>query len=158
MTSDIDCYVRNCYNCQCAKILRDKTPGLLKPLPIPERPWQHISMDFHKVLTDRDGYDTVMLLVDCFRKRPISLLCNKNIDTKGTARLYINFSYRIYRLLDTIVSDHGPQFILAFWNKFTRILGIKLKLSTAYHPQTDRQTEIANQYLDQKLCSFVNYF
>jgi transposase InsO family protein len=56
------------------------------------------------------------------------------------------------------VSDRGPQFISAFWNEFTSILGIKLKLSTAYHPQTDGQTEIVNQYLDQRLRPFVNYF
>jgi hypothetical protein len=56
------------------------------------------------------------------------------------------------------VSDRGPQFISAFWDEFTSILGIKLKLSTAYHPQTDGQTEIVNQYLDQRLRPFVNYF
>ena len=158
MTSDIDRYVRNCHDCRRATIPRDKTPGLLKPLPIPERPWQHISIDFHELPTDRNGYNMVMLIVDRFGKRPISLPCNKNIDAKGAARLYINYPYRIYGPPDTIVSDRGPQFISAFWNEFTRILGIKLKLSTAYHPQTDGQTEIVNQYLDQRLRPFVNYF
>ena len=98
-----------------------------------------------------------MLLVDCFGKRPISIPCYKTITAKEAARLYIQYPYRIYGPLDTIVSDRGPQFISAFWDEFTRILGIKLKLSTAYHPQTDGQTEIANQYLDQKLWPFVNY-
>ena len=158
MTSDIDRYVRNCHDCRRATIPRDKTLGLLKLLPILERPWQHISMDFHELPMDRNGYNAVMLLVDRFGKRPISILCNKNIDAKGAARLYINHLYRIYRPPDTIVSNRGPQFISAFWNKFTRILGIKLKLSTAYHPQTDGQTEIVNQYLDQRLQPFVNYF
>ena len=115
-------------------------------------------MDFHAVPTDRNGYDTVMILVDRFGKRPISLPCKKNIDAKGAARLYIEYPFRIYGPPDTIVSDRGPQFISAFWDEFTRILGIKLKLSTAYHPQTDGQTEIVNQYLDQRLRPFVNYF
>jgi transposase InsO family protein len=158
MTTDIDRYVRNCNDCCRSKIPRDKTPGLLKPLPIPERPWQHVSIDFHEVPTDRNGYDTVMLIVDRFGKRPISLPCKKSIDAKSAARLYINYPFRIYGPPDTIVSDRGPQFISAFWNEFTRILGIKLKLSTAYHPQTDGQTEIVNQYLDQRLRPFVNYF
>jgi hypothetical protein len=59
-------------------------------------------MDFHELPTDRDGYNTVMLLVNRFGKRPISLLCNKNINAKGAARLYINYLYWIYRLPDTM--------------------------------------------------------
>jgi hypothetical protein len=158
MVTDIDRYVRNCNDCRRSTIPRDKTPGLLKPLPIPDRPWQHISIDFHELPTDRDGYDMVMILVDRFGKRPFSIPCHKNIDAKEAARLYIHYVYRIYGPPDTIVSDRGPQFISAFWNEFTRILGIRLKLSTAYHPQTDGQTEIVNQYLDQRLRPFVNYF
>ena len=56
------------------------------------------------------------------------------------------------------MSNYSLQFILAFWNEFTQILGIKLKLSTVYHPQTDGQTEIINQYLDQRFRPFINYF
>jgi transposase InsO family protein len=103
-----------------------------------------VSVDFHELPRDRSRYDTVMILVDRFGKRTISILCKKNIDAKGAARLYIDYLYRIYGPPQTIVSDRGPQFISAFWDEFTCILGIKLKLSTAYHPQTDRQTEIVN--------------
>src|SRR5271156_2516297 len=115
-------------------------------------------MDFHELLKDRHRYDTALILVDRFGKRPISIPCHKTIDAKETARLYIQYPYRIYGPPQTIVSDRGPQFISAFWKEFTSILGIKLKLSTAYHPQTDGQTEIVNQYLDQRLRPFVNYF
>ena len=158
MTTDIDQFVRNCNDCRRSLVPRDKTPGLLKPLPIPDRPWQHVSMDFHEMPKERQGYDTVMLVIDRFGKRPISIPCRKTVDAKEAARLYIQYPYRIYGPPLTIVSDRGPQFISAFWKEFTRILGIKLKLSTAYHPQTDGQTEIANQYLDQRLRPFVNYF
>ena len=78
-----------------------------------------------------------MILADRFGKRPFSIPCHKSIIAKEAARLYIHYPYRIYRPLDTIVLDRRPQFILAFWDEFARILGIKLKLSTAYHPQTD---------------------
>jgi transposase InsO family protein len=115
-------------------------------------------MDFHELPKDRNGYDTVFVNVDRLGKRVISIPCQKTITAEEAARLYITYIYRIYRPPDTIVSDWGPQFILAFWNEFTQILGIKLKLSTARHPQTDEQTEIANQYLDQKLRPFANYF
>ena len=158
MTADIDRYVRNCNDCRRSTIPRDKTPGLLKPLPIADRPWQHISVDFHELPKDKRGYDTVLLFVDRFGKRTISIPCQKTIDAKETARLYIRYVYPIYGPPLTVVSDRGPQFISAFWKEFTSILGIKLKLSTACHPQTDGQTEIANQYLDQRLRPFVNYF
>ena len=55
-----------------------------------------------------------MIVVDCFGKCPFSILCYKDIDAKEAAQLYIYYVYRIYGLLDTIVSDRGPQFILAF--------------------------------------------
>ncbi len=157
MTTDIDRYIRNCSTCRRTTVPRDKTPGLLKPLPIPDRPWQHVSMDFHEMPPDRDGYDTVMVIVDRLGKRAFSIPCKKTITAKETAECFIDRVYRIYGPPDTIVSDRGPQFISAFWKEFTGILGIKLKLSTAYHPQTDGQTEIMNQYLDQRLRPFVNH-
>jgi hypothetical protein len=64
-----------------------------------------MSIDFYKVPADCNGYDTIMIFVDRFGKRPISLLCRKNINAKGAARLYIDYPYWIYGLLDTIVSD-----------------------------------------------------
>src|SRR5947207_10917003 len=87
-------------------------------------------MDFHELPKDCGGYDTVMILVDCFGKRPISIPCYKTITAKEAACLYIQYPYQIYGPPDTIISDHGPQFISAFWDEFTCILGIKLKLSS----------------------------
>jgi hypothetical protein len=83
---------------------------------------------------DYNGYDIVIILVNHFGKRPFLIPYYKNINAKEAARLYIYYIYRIYGLLDTIISDCRPQFISAFWNEFTRILGIRLKLSIAYHP------------------------
>ena len=71
-------------------------------------------MDFHELPRDRDGYDTVFVNVDRLGKRVISIPCDKTITVEGVARLYITHIYWIYRPLDTIVSDWGPQFILAF--------------------------------------------
>ncbi len=65
------------------------------------------------------------------------------------AELYIQHIYCSKGVPDLIVSDQGPQFISNFWKEFCRILGVKLKLYTAHHPQTDGQTEIINQYIDQ---------
>jgi transposase InsO family protein len=60
------------------------------------------------------------------------------------ARFYIDAIFRYKGPSESIVSDRGPQFVSHFWKEFCRILGVKLKLSTAYHPQTDGQTEIIN--------------
>ena len=75
-----------------------------------------------------------IIVVDRFGKRLFSIPCHKDIDAKEAARLYIHYVYRIYGPPDTIVFDHSPQFISAFWNEFTWILGIKLKLFTVYYP------------------------
>jgi predicted aspartyl protease len=158
MNSDIDIFVAACQSCRRASTPRDKTPGLLKPLPIPERPWQHISMDFMSFNKDRHGYDNVFVVVDRLGKRPFSLPCYKTAKAKDAAWLYYEHIYRIYGLPDTIVSDRGPQFISAFTNELTLLLGIKFQLSTAEHAQTDGQTEIVNQALQQRLRHFVNHY
>ena len=85
-----------------------------------------------------------MIIVDRFSKHLFLIPCHKDINAKEAAWLYIYYVYRIYGPPDIIISDCGLQFISAFWNEFTWILGIKLKLSTAYHPQTNGQTEIIN--------------
>jgi hypothetical protein len=101
-------------------------------------------MDFYELPLDRNGYNTILILVDRFGKHTVSIPCNKTIDAKETACLYMKYAYRTYRPLQTIVSNRRLQFISTFWNEFTSILGIKLKLSTAYYLQTDGQIEIVN--------------
>jgi transposase InsO family protein len=155
---DVAQFVRNCHSCQRAKTPRDRAPGLLQPLPIPDRPWQHIAMDFKSFPKDKYGNDMIYVVVDRLGKRAYSIPCKKTITAKDMARLYISHIWRTHGPPDSIVSDRGPQFISEFWREFCRILGIKLKLSTAYHPQTDGQTEIMNQYIDQRLRPFVNYY
>jgi len=86
----------------------------LKPLLIPERPWQYILMDFYVLPTDHNGYDIAIILVDRFGKCPFLISCYKNIDAKEVAWLYIHYVYWIYGPPDTIISDRGPQFISAF--------------------------------------------
>jgi transposase InsO family protein len=95
--------------------------------------------------TDKAGMNIVCVFVDRLGKRPISVPCNKEVDARVLAQLYLVHIHRYYGPATTIVSDHGPQFISAFWEEFCWLLGTKLKLSTAYHPQTDGQTENTNQ-------------
>jgi len=85
MVIDIDHYIQNCDNCCRFIILQDKTLGLLKPLLILERPWQHILMDFYALPMDRNRYNIAIILVNCFGKRPFLILCYKNINAKEVA-------------------------------------------------------------------------
>jgi transposase InsO family protein len=151
-------YVRNCHTCRRAHAPKDLPPGLLNPLPVPERPWQHISMDFRTFPKDKHGYDAVFVVVDRLTKRPISIPCHKTIDAREMARLFIIHVYRHKGAPITIVSDRGGQFISDFWGEFCGLLGVKLKLSSAFHPQTDGQTEIVNQYMAQRLRPYVDYY
>jgi transposase InsO family protein len=100
----------------------------------------------------------IFVTVDRLSKTSVSVPCKDTINAPELARIFIDRIWRFYGPPDTIVSDRGPQFISAFWTEFNRILGTKLKLSTAAHPQTDGQTENLNQYIDQRLRPFVNYY
>jgi transposase InsO family protein len=158
LRTDVKRFVRNCQTCRRSHAPRDRPPGLLNPLPIPDRPWQHISVDFKEFPPDKSGHDMLIVFVCRLGKRSISIPCSKNTDAKETARIYLDRVWRYYGPADTIISDRGPQFVSEFWNEFNRILGTKIKLSTAAHPQTDGQTENMNQWIDQRLRPFVNYY
>ncbi len=114
MDDDIERFVSNCHSCRRSKVPRDKAPGLLHPLPIPDRPWQHISIDFKEMPPDRDGMSIVCVFVDRLGKRPISVPCNKTVDARVMAQLYLVHVHKHYGPATTIVSDRGPQFISAF--------------------------------------------
>jgi hypothetical protein len=115
-------------------------------------------MDFKSMPTSKSGYDAIFVVIDRLSKQAISTPCYKTTTAEEMAKIYLRTVYRYYGPADSIVSDRGPQFVSAFWTEFSRILGTKLKLSTAYHPQTDGQTEIMNQYIDQRLRPYIAYY
>ena len=156
--ADIDRYIANCRVCRRTTVPRDKTPGLLKPLPIPDRPWQHVSIDFKSFPKDKKGFDAIMVVVDRLGKRTISIPCQKEINAQGMAELYYDRIWRIYGTPESVVSDRGPQFISVFTQELCRLTGVKQKISTSGHPQTDGNTEIVNQWLDQRLRAFVSHY
>jgi hypothetical protein len=158
MLADVERYIYNYYFYRQASISRNKIPGLLQPLPISDRLWQYISMDFVLFNRDKYGYDNILVIINRLLKKSISIPCYKTTTTKEMVLLFIYYIWRYFRPPDSIVSDRGPQFISDFWAKFCRLFSIKFKLSTAHHPQTDGQTEIMNQYLEQRLRPFINYY
>jgi transposase InsO family protein len=154
----VEQFVENCRACRRATVPRDKKPGFLHPLLVPDRPWQHVTHDFKSFPKDKHGYDMIYVVVDRLSKQSVCIPCHKNVTARDMARMYITHIYRWRGVPESMVSDRGPQFVSQFWDEFCNILGIKVKLSTAYHPQTDGQTEIMNQYIDQRLRPFVNHY
>ena len=99
MIRDVERYVRNCHACRRADIPRDRTPGLLQPLPVPEHPWQHITMDFKSMPKDEKGFDTVFVVIDRLSKQSIFTPCFKTTTAEDMARMFIDKVYRYYGLL-----------------------------------------------------------
>ena len=85
IVTDVNRYVRNYNGYRRSTIPRDKTLGLLKPLPILKRPQQYVSIDFHELPPDHNGYNIVIILINCFSKRPFLIPCYKNINAKEVA-------------------------------------------------------------------------
>jgi transposase InsO family protein len=117
-----------------------------------------VSFDFKSFPKDRKGYDNVFVVVDRLGKRAFSLPCEKTVTAAQAAELYYTHIWRIYGTPETVTSDRGPQFVSAFTDELCKLTGVKQKLSTAYHPQTDGNTEVLNQYINQRLRPFVNHF
>jgi len=97
-----------------------------------------------------------MTVVDSVSKRVHFIPTYMTVTAEGAARLFLHQVWKLHSLLKCVISDRGPQFIARFTKELYRLLGIKLVSSTAWHPQTNRQTERVNQELDQYLWLFVN--
>ena len=154
-------YLKNCpVSCKLAR--HTSPPPLLRPLPVPDSPWRDLSVDFVGPLPTLDGFNMFMVVVDRLTKMRHYIPCTAKEAESGTsapamARLFVDHIFRLHGLPDTIMSDRGSQFISALWEHLTSSLGITHKLSTAYHPQTDGQTERANQDLEKYLRRYVGW-
>ena len=145
---------------QKSKSSRDGYSGLLNPLPIPDRPWTDISIDFVTGLPESKGHNAILMVVDRFSKMHHYIPCTTDEEgttAEETARMLIKHVWKVHGLPTTIISDRGPQFVSLVWKSLCVMLGIKAKLSTAFHPETDGQSEISNQEMERYLRTYVNY-
>lgn len=157
MLAYVEKWVKNCHTCRRANPSREAHQGVLKPLPIPERTWRDISMDFITHLPASQNHDAILVVVDRLTKMRHLIPCKATCDSAETARLYLQYVWKLHGLPTTIISDRGPQFVSEFWKHLNRSLEINSLLSTAVHPQTDGQTERFNAVLEQYLRAYVSY-
>jgi hypothetical protein len=158
MYIDIKLYVRSCLVCQRTKSENRKPAGLLKPLPIPTRRWQCVTMDFIVQLPKtKSGYDAIMVVVDKLTKRAYFIPTTTTATAPDTALLYFkNVSKNGHGIPEIIVSDRDSKFTSLFWKSLWSLLDTKLAMSTAFHPETDGQTERMNRTLEQMLRAYAN--
>ncbi|KAJ9555226.1 hypothetical protein OSB04_009840 [Centaurea solstitialis] len=156
MKLDVASYVEKCVTCLQVKAEHQKPYGSLQPLDIPEWKWEHITMDFvTKLPRTLRGHDTIWVVVDRLTKSAYFLEMRETLPMDQLAKLYIKEVVRRHGVPLSIVSDRDSRFTSQFWHGLQEGLGRKLKLSTAYHPQTDGQSERTIQTLEDMLRSCV---
>ncbi len=153
----IEAYVKGCSVCQRTKLSHLGPIGYLKPLEVATQPWTEISMDFVEQLPRSGPHDSILVVVDRLTKWAIFIPTTTTLGADGLANLLRDHVFAQHGLPKAIVSDRGSKFVSQLWRTLTSRLGINLRLSTAFHPQTDGQTERVNQVLEQYLRIFTAY-
>ena len=155
MGEDVQAYVKSCLVCQLDKTEKKKMAGLLQPLPIPEKPWQSISMDFILGFPKAWECKSIFVVVDRFSKYSVFMAAPEACPAEEAANLFFSHVVKHFGLPKDIISDRDARFTGRFWVELFKLLGLELKFSTANHPQTDGQTERINGLLEEYLRHYV---
>jgi hypothetical protein len=152
MKKDVAAHVALCDICQRVNTEYQRPAGLLQPLKVPEWKWEEIGMDFIVGLPrTRDGYDSIWVIVDRLTKVDHFIPVKITYTGVKLAELYKSRIVCLHGVPKRIVSDRGTQFTSRFWGKLHESMDTKLNFSSAYHLQTDGQTERTNQILEDML-------
>jgi hypothetical protein len=158
MHAEIKEYVATCLACQSNKPNSQLPIGLLQPLPIPEWPWHTITLDLITQLPrSAAGHDAILVIVDKLTKYVYYIATVTLVTAVQLAEVVIHHVVRYRGLPRAIVSDRDPRFTSIFWQSLWQQLGTKLNMSTAFHPQSDGQTERANRTLEEGLRAYIDY-
>lgn len=155
MKKDIEQFVQNCAICQQAKSSHSLPAGLLQPLPIPSQVWEDVAMDFITGLPPSFGYTTIMVVIDRLTKFAHFVPLKSDYSSKTVAEAFMNYIVKLHGIPKSIVSDRDKVFTSDFWKRLFEIQGTTLAMSSAYHPQSDGQSEILNKCLEMFLRCFT---
>ncbi len=157
MKKDIEAYICACETCQQTKLSTQAKAAPLHPNAIPSRPWTHISVDMITGLPICNGYDAIIMIVDCFSKEIIPIACSTELSSEGWVKILCDKVYAKHGMPQVVISDQGMVFVSKFMKDLYYLLQIKSNASMAFHPQTDRLTEQVNQEVEKYLQIFVNH-
>lgn len=130
--------------------------GLFQPLPFPSSIWEDLSHDYITSLPTSHNFTAILVVVDRFSKGVHFGTLPSHYTAYKVSTLFLDIVCKLHGFLRSLVSDKDPLFISAFWRELFRLCGTKLWMSTAYHPQIDRQMEVLNHVLEQYFHSFVH--
>jgi len=151
-------FVRSCPKCQKNKAARHQPYGLSSPLELPYAPWQSIAMDFITELLISEECDQLWVVIDRFTKMAHFLPLKKEMKTAADlAVIFAREGWKHHGLPSDIVPDRDSRFTSETWQEFLRLSGIRPRISMAFHPQTDGQTERLNQTIEAYLRAFVGH-
>ena len=157
LSTDVREYVTSCLSCQSNKASNQQPMGLLQPIAVPEKRWDVVTMDLIGPLPKtRNGFDAIFVCVDKLSKMVHYIPTTTTATAPVLAKLFMHEVVRLHGMPSTIISDRDARFTSQFWRELWQRMGTKLAMSTAYHPQTDGQTERANRTLEEILRATVN--
>jgi len=160
MINDITDYCRSCQTCAISKPLNGKSRGKLKTMPVPTHPWQYIGVDFVGPLPEsanRSGkYDMICVVIDQLTSMVHLIPSKQTYRATDIAELMFEAIYKLHGLPERIISDRDSLFTSKFWKRLHRLLGTELRMSSAFHPQTDGATERANRTVTQMIRQCVS--
>ena len=133
--------MEGCNLCQRMKNRMEEVAGKLKLSEVPEKPWTHLTVDFITKLLVVAGKDAILVVCNRLSKMMHFVATTEGTSAEGLARLFRDNVWKLHGLLESVVSDRGPQFAAELTKELNRMLGIETRLLTVFHPQTDGQTE-----------------